>query len=93
MNLKEIRGYLKIDYNDEDEYLQELIEVSQIYIDSCVGESYKKDAKKVKLAEILQKKLINDMYENRSTTVINDKQDRTASSILDILAICGDNDE
>lgn len=93
VDLKQVREYLKIDYNDEDNYLMELIQISEIYIDSCVGEGYKKSNKMLKLAKLLQLKLINDMYENRSTTIANDKQDRISASILDILAMCGDNDE
>jgi uncharacterized phage protein (predicted DNA packaging) len=87
MTLEEIKDYLKIDDTYEDNFLTELIEVSQIYIDSCVGEYYKTDTKAVKLANLLQKKLISDMYENRSTEVpANTKQDRIVTSILDKLS-------
>ena len=93
ITLKDVREYLKIDYNEEDAYLQNLIEISEIFIDSCVGTNYKTDEKMVKLAELLQKKIINEMYENRSTTVTNDKQDIIVMSILNILALKGDTNE
>lgn len=92
MVLEEVKDYLRIDDNYEDIFLQELIEISQIYIDSMVGEGYKTDEKAIKLASILQKKLISDMYENRSTTIsTQQKQDRIVTSILDSLALVGDN--
>lgn len=87
MTLDDIKLYLHIDYPDEDEYLTELIEVSQIYIDSMVGEDYKTDEKAVKLAQLLQKKLINDMYENMGTEVaLKSKKDIIVTSILDKLS-------
>ncbi|KEI92158.1 head-tail connector protein [Clostridium botulinum] len=87
MILQEIKDYLKIDDDYEDNSLNELIETSQIYIDSMVGEGYKKDNKALKLANLLQKKLIANMYENRSTEIsTNTKQDRIVTSILDKLS-------
>lgn len=87
MTLEEIKNYMKIDDSSEDSFLTELIETSEIYITSMVGEAYKQDVKAIKLANLLQKKIINDMYENRSTEVANDtKQDRIVTSILDKLS-------
>lgn len=87
MTLEEVKEYLHIDYTDEDGYLNELIEVSLIYIDSMVGETYKQDLKAVKLANLLQKKLISDMYENRGTAITsNSKRDIIVTSILDKLS-------
>lgn len=84
--LEKAKKYLRIDDTEEDEDIMDYIEASQIYIDSMVGEAYKSDVKAVKLAELLQKKLISDMYENRSTEVSqNFKQDRITLSILDKL--------
>lgn len=89
MILQEIKDYLKIDEEYEDCFLNELIETSEIYIDSMVGEAYKTDRKAIKLANLLQKKLISDMYENRSSEVsTNTKQDRIVTSILDKLSNC-----
>ncbi len=85
---EEAKLYLHIDYDDEDNYIQELIEVSEIYIISMVGEAYKKDEKGSKLANLLQKKLISDMYENRGTEIAaNTKKDNIVISILDKLSL------
>ncbi|RXM57210.1 head-tail connector protein [Clostridium tetani] len=94
MVLEEIKDYLRIDDDYENVFIQELMEISEIYIDSMVGENYKTDEKAIKLASILQKKLISDMYENRSTEVpTNTKQDRIVTSILDALTLSGDSNE
>lgn len=88
MTLDEIKKHLYIDSDDEDDYLQELIDVSQIYIDSMVGEGYKADEKVIKLATLLQKKLCSDMYENRGIEVSNNtKKDIIVISILDKLSL------
>jgi uncharacterized phage protein (predicted DNA packaging) len=87
MTLDEVKLYLRIDSDAEDDLLNELIVSSQIYIDSCTGEGYKSDEKAIKLASLLQKKLISDLYENRSTTVPDKtKQDRIVTTILDKLS-------
>jgi len=89
VTLEEIKSYLYIDHDEEDLYISELVEVSLIYIDSMVGEAYKADAKAIKLANLLQKKLISDMYENRGTEIAaNTKKDNIVTSILDKLSNC-----
>lgn len=88
MTLSELKLFLRIDNEIEDIFLAELIETSQIYIDSCVGEGYRKDVKAVKLAELVQKKIINDLYENRSATIPDKtKQDTIVTTILDKLSL------
>ena len=87
IDLDQVKNYLRIDYEDEDMYLNTLIEVSLIYIDSMVGEKYKENEKMVKLADLLQLKIIADMYEERSTFIQNSvKTDRITNSILDKLS-------
>lgn len=87
MTLDELKLYLRIDDDSEDSFLSEILEVSQIYIDSMVGEDYKTDEKAIKLATILQKKLCNDLYSSRGTTIDNDKKDIIVNSILDKLSL------
>lgn len=87
MTLEDIKDYLRIDDTEEDLFLQSLMEVAEIYIDSCVGEDYKINDKAKKLAELLQKKIIADLYENRGTTVDNIKKDVIVTTILNTLAL------
>lgn len=87
MTLEDVKNYLRIDDTEEDLFLQSLMEVAEIYIDSCVGEEYKTNDKAIKLAELLQKKIIADLYENRGTTVDNIKKDVIVTTILNTLAL------
>ena len=87
MTLEEIKAYLRIDYEDDDDILSELLIVSEEYINSCVGIGYKNDEKAMKLANLLQKKLIYDMYEKRGTEIANNtKKDTIVITILDKLS-------
>lgn len=87
MTLEDVKTYLRIDYEEDDNLLDSLIEVSEEYIDSCVGTAYKSDEKAIKLANLLQKKLISDMFENRGTEISNStKKDNIVTTILDKLS-------
>lgn len=86
--------YSRIDYVDEAEkkFLEDLILQAQIYIDKCVGKDYKKDEDLVKLSDLLSKKIVGDLYDNRELYLENRKggYDKISNTILDILANCGD---
>lgn len=87
MTLEDVKTYLRIDYEEDDNFLDSLIEVSEEYIDSCVGTAYKSDEKAIKLANLLQKKLISNMFENRGTEISNStKKDNIVTTILDKLS-------
>lgn len=87
MDLEEIKNYLRIDYEEDDVILTELIAISEEYINSCVGTGYKNDVKAMRLANLLQKKLIHDMYENRGTEISNStRTDTIVTTILDKLS-------
>ena len=86
MTLDEVKSYLRIDYEEDDIFLSSLIEVSEEYIDSCVGIASKTDEKAIKLANLLQKKLIADMFENRGTEISNSTKDTIVTTILDKLS-------
>lgn len=90
MTVEEAKEYLRLDGNDEDLFVEQLIQTSDIYIEKMVGTSYKSDEKLFKLSTLLQKKLIADMYEVRSTEIPKDmKQDRIVTSILNVLELAG----
>ena len=76
MTLEDVKTYLRIDYEEDDNLLDSLIEVSEEYIDSCVGTAYKSDEKAIKLANLLQKKLISN----------STKKDNIVTTILDKLS-------
>lgn len=87
MTLEEVKSYLRIDYEEDDILLISLIDISEEYIDSCVGTAYKTDEKAIKLANLLKKKLIADMFENRGTEISNStRKDTIVTTILDKLS-------
>ena len=55
------------------------------------GSAWVTDGNCIKLAKILQKKLIADMFENRGTEISNStKRDIMVTSILDSLSLAGE---
>ena len=87
MTLDKVKQHLRIDFDEDNDYLSDLIEVSDIYIESCVGEGYNNNEKAIKLADLVQLKLIQDMYDNRGTFIPNNtKKDIIVTTILDKLS-------
>ena len=96
VELKQMKQYLRIDLEieDFDDEIEELIQQAQIYIDSCCGTKYYKYDDKVRLSELLLKKIVKDLNSNKGMKL--DKKggyDNIVSSIFDILANCGDLNE
>ena len=81
ITLQEAKEYLRVGYDDDNDYITELIDKYSS------EEEYKKGCR---LATLLQKKVISDMYDVRGTTVSNNtKQDKITQTILDKLANVG----
>lgn len=93
--LSDTKNYLKVDFEDDDSLIENFIQQAQIYIDACCGTKYKEYEDKIKLSELLIKKIVSDLYENRELYLDNKKSgyDKISSTILDILANCGDSDD
>ncbi len=99
LTLQQAKDYLRVSYDEDDEEIKGLILTAEAYIDSCVGTGYKDRAnyesdedyeKGRRIAALLQKKIISDMYEVRATTVrVNIKTDSITKTILDKLANVG----
>ena len=99
LTLQQAKDYLRVSYDEDDEEIEGLILTAEAYIDSRVGTGYKDRAnyesdedyeKGRRIAALLQKKIISDMYEVRATTVrVNTKTDSITKTILDKLANVG----
>ena len=99
LTLQQATDYLRVSYDEDDKEIEGLILTAEAYIDSCVGTGYKDRAnyesdedyeKGRRIAALLQKKIISDMYEVRATTVrVNTKTDSITKTILDKLANVG----
>lgn len=87
VTLEEMKNFLRITLEDDDENIKGLIEIARIYIDTCVGENYKTNEKKFKMSKLLLKRYVNDMYTNRSTKVSQEeKTDTISNTILEQLS-------
>lgn len=86
MTLDEAKAYLRIDFSDDDNFIQSLIDISTIYIDTCCGTTYKTIDNLVKLAKLAQYKLIADMYEKRTGFVERESRDIIIDTIFSSLA-------
>ena len=99
LTLQQAKDYLRVSYDEDDEEIKGLILTAEACIDSCVGTGYKNRAnyetdeeyeKGRRIAALLQKKIISDMYEVRATTIrVNTKTDNITKTILDKLANVG----
>ena len=90
VSLEDAKAYIHIDYDDDNDDIKNMIETAQIFIDSMVGEKYKEDEKAVKMADLLVKKIVYQMYENRSVLIPNNlKEAKIVNSMLDKLALYG----
>ncbi len=45
ITLQEAKEYLRVGYDDDNDYITELIEISEAYIDGCVGTAYREKNK------------------------------------------------
>lgn len=79
MDLTQIKQFLKIDYDDDDEYITLLIRVAEEYIADAVDNPNKESAR----YELLLKFIVSTLYENRIYTVdqANEKVSYTIRSM------------
>ena len=90
LELKEVKEFLKIDFDDEDSLIQELIEASELYLQNATGIEYNNTNK---LAKLYCRVLINEWYKDRGLMqdrAITAKVRYTLQSILLQLKL-GDN--
>lgn len=94
VSVEDIMQHSRIDYIDEEvkKDIEEKIEVARIYVDSCVGEEYKKNEQKLPLADLLVKKIVGDLFDNRDLRLNNKNNgyDQISTTILDVLSNCGE---
>lgn len=99
LTLEEVKRHIHVNYDEDDEEIKGMILTAEAYIDGCVGTAYKDPAnyksteeyeKGRRIAALLQKRIVGDMYETRTTMISgNMKMDNIARTILDKLANVG----
>lgn len=82
ISLDEAKLYLKVDFDDEDLLISNLIEASEMYLENATGKKFDENNK---LAKLYCNCLIHEWYNNRSLMAnkdVSDKVKYTLSSIL-----------
>lgn len=70
MELSFVKNFLRVDFDDDDAYIQLLIETAEEYITNAVGEFDTKNP----LMRLLALTLISSLYDNRQYTVEKDSK-------------------
>ncbi|AJA42862.1 phage gp6-like head-tail connector protein [Clostridium tetani] len=89
LTLEETKEFLKVDYSDEDNYIQDLINASELYLKNSTGKSYDNTNP---LAKLFCKVLVSDWYDNRGfmeENKVTTKVRYTIQSIIVQLSYCG----
>ena len=80
MDITFVKNYIRVDTDDDDEYIELLLEVARDYVKNAVGE-FDEDNPRVKLLMI---NLIATLYEKRQYT-INDKDENVQYALKSML--------
>lgn len=85
MQLTDVKTFLKVDFDDDDEYIQLLIDVAQEYIVNAVGNYDETKA----LVRLLSLTIISTLYQNREYTIetANEKVQYTLKSMVSQLQL------
>lgn len=78
--IEEIKKYLRIDFDDDDQYIELLRLTAREYIQDAIG-TYDESSSRVKLLTLC---IIGDLYENRQYTAskFSDRASRTIQTIV-----------
>lgn len=83
MDLEDVKNYLKVDYNEDDDLIKRCTTAAIAYLENATGVIYH-DNEAGSLEEILVLQLIADMYEKREPSVPKDAGYIYQSIILQI---------
>ena len=93
MTLAEAKAFLKVDFKDDDDFIELLIDVAEEYIIDAVG----KCDETVARVKLLMRIIVGELYEKRSMTFdidnTNQKVQYTIRSIINQLSYGDDEDE
>ena len=93
MTLAEMKSYLKVDYNDDDNEITLMMNVAREYIIDAVGECDETIAR----VQLLMRVIVGELYEKRSMTFdmnsTNEKVQYVIRSIINQLSFGDDDSE
>ena len=93
MTLAEMKSYLKVDYNDDDNDITLMMDVAREYIVDAIGECNEEIAR----VQLLMRVIVAELYEKRSMTFdmnsTNEKVQYVIRSIINQLSFGDDDSE
>lgn len=93
MTLAEMKSYLKVDFNDDDDEITLMMNVAREYIIDAVGECDETIAR----VQLLMRVIVGELYEKRSMTFdmnsTNEKVQYVIRSIINQLSFGDDDSE
>lgn len=81
MDLENVKSFLRVDFEDDDNLIKCIMEAAKLYIKDTVGE-YDKDNPK---ANLLFMALVQDLYDNRELMVTEQKKKRMSYTYASII--------
>ena len=88
MDLSYIKKYIRVDFDDDDEYIDLLHEVAKKYVVNAVGENALNNAGEADeenpLVKLLELTIISNLYEKRTYTV-NEKDEKLQYTLKSII--------
>ena len=93
MTLAEMKSYLKVDFDDDDNFITLLMDVAREYIVDAIGECNEEIAR----VQLLMRVIVAELYEKRSMTFdmnsTNEKVQYVIRSIINQLSFGDDDSE
>ena len=93
MTLAEMKSYLKVDFDDDDNFITLLMDVAREYITDAIGECNEEIAR----VQLLMRVIVGELYEKRSMTFdmnsTNEKVQYVIRSIINQLSFGDDDSE
>ena len=93
MTLAEMKSYLKVDFDDDDNFITLLMDVAREYITDAIGECDETIAR----VQLLMRVIVGELYEKRSMTFdmnsTNQKVQYVIRSIINQLSFGDDDSE
>ena len=93
ITLAEMKSYLKVDYNDDDNEITLMMNVAREYITDAIGECDETIAR----VQLLMRVIVGELYEKRSMTFdmnsTNEKVQYVIRSIINQLSFGDDDSE
>lgn len=81
LTLEEVKNYLRVDLNDDDNLIQSLMGAADEYLKGSIDTKYNKEDERAKMLSLL---IISDLYDNRGIT---EKVSRNIRRLVDDMSL------